>query len=550
MDISTTESRVGEPPRSTSSPLPPKPMSAYSGASQESPPKHTISHEEAALVPTDVPITSLTEADCPDALAFAFPTWKKWLILTVIFLVQTSMNLNASLYANGQNGIVREFGVSPQAAVSGTALFLVMYAFGCELWAPWSEELGRKPVLQGSLFLVNLCCIPVGLARLSGYFPAIIIGRVFGGLFSAGGSVTLGVVADMFGTAHQEHPLAFIVLSSVCGSIIGPIIGGFIEEHLHWTWTVWIQLIFGVFVQVLHMLIVPETRSSVLIDRHAKKIRETRLKEKNEVVQIFGPTETKSLKEYLVPGELFTLWLRPFHMFVKEPIVSVLSTLSGFSDALIFMQIQSFGRVFKLWNFSNVQVGLAFIPIGLAYILAYLLFIPVIHRNRALRLKYPLSEHAQYESRLWWLLYTAPCLPIGLLIFAWTSTPAVHWIGPMIGCIFIGVANYTIYMTTIDYMVAAYGPYSASATGGNGFARDLMAGLLTWAAEPYYNAFSFEYGLQVANTVLAGVSLFFVVATFFVYVYGPVMREHSPFAQSIRRHRNSETMEMPPTTTI
>lgn len=120
----------------------------------------------------------------------------------------------------------------------------------------------------------------------------------------------------------------------------------------------------------------------------------------------------------------------------------------------------------------------------------------------------------------------------------------------MIGCIFIGVANYTIYMTTIDYMVAAYGPYSASATGGNGFARDLMAGLLTWAAEPYYNAFSFEYGLQVANTVLAGVSLFFVVATFFVYVYGPVMREHSPFAQSIRRHRNSETMEMPPTTTI
>ncbi len=162
----------------------------------------------------------------------------------------------------------------------------------------------------------------------------------------------------MFGTAHQEHPLAFIVLSSVCGSIIGPIIGGFIEEHLHWTWTVWIQLIFGVFVQVLHMLIVPETRSSVLIDRHAKKIRETRLKEKNEVVQIFGPTETKSLKEYLVPGELFTLWLRPFHMFVKEPIVSVLSTLSGFSDALIFMQIQSFGRVFKLWNFSNVQVGL------------------------------------------------------------------------------------------------------------------------------------------------------------------------------------------------
>jgi hypothetical protein len=34
------------------------------------------------------------------------------------------------------------------------------------------------------------------------------------------------------------------------------------------------------------------------------------------------------------------------------------------------------------------------------------------------------------------------------------------------------MANYAIYMATIDYMVAAYGPYSASATGGNGFARE------------------------------------------------------------------------------
>jgi hypothetical protein len=34
----------------------------------------------------------------------------------------------------------------------------------------------------------------------------------------------------------------------------------------------------------------------------------------------------------------------------------------------------------------------------------------------------------------------------------------------------IAIANYGIYMSTINYMLAAYGPYSASATGGNGFA--------------------------------------------------------------------------------
>lgn len=37
---------------------------------------------------------------------------------------------------------------------------------------------------------------------------------------------------------------------------------------------------------------------------------------------------------------------------------------------------------------------------------------------------------------------------------------------------------------TIDYMIHAYGPYSASATGGNGFARDFLAGIATFYATP------------------------------------------------------------------
>lgn len=120
----------------------------------------------------------------------------------------------------------------------------------------------------------------------------------------------------------------------------------------------------------------------------------------------------------------------------------------------------------------------------------------------------------------------------------------------MIGCLFIGIANYTIYMTTIDYMVKAYGPYSASATGGNGFARDFLAGVLTWVAAPYYDAFDFHYGLQVANTVLAGIGLILVVATFVIYYKGPSMRKRSPFAESISHSRGDASAEVPPSTII
>ena len=426
----------------------------------------------------------LTEEDCYDQLGFSFPEWKKWMILSVIFLVQVSMNFNTSLYSNAIGGISAEFGVSEQAARVGAAIFLIFYAFGCELWAPWSEELGRVPVIQLSLFLVNIWQIPVGIAP---NFGTILAFRALGGLSSAGGSVTLGMIADMFEPEKQQYAVAYVVFSSVGGSVLGPLVGGFVEAKLAWRWNIWIQLIFGGFVQILHLLCVPETRSTIMMDRIAKKRR------KNGEKNIYGPSELVPFKDRFSAREILLTWMRPFKMFLTEPIVLVLSLLSGFSDALIFMFIQSFSIVYKQWNFTTIEVGLAFLPILVGYFIAWFSFFPAIKRNKKKRESKPDDEHAQYESRLWWLLWTAPCLPIGLIIFAWTSTgPPLHWIGTMVAAAIVGIANYSIYMATIDYMICAYGPYSASATGGNGWSRDFLAGVLTLPATPFFNSKFFQ----------------------------------------------------------
>ena len=424
----------------------------------------------------------LTEDDCYDELGFSYPTWKKWMILTVIFLVQVSMNFNTSLYSNGLKGISKEFGVSEQGARCGAMIFLVLYAFGCELWAPWSEELGRKPVLQLSLFLVNIWQLPVALAP---NFASLMVGRALGGLSSAGGSVTLGMIADMWEADNQQYAVAYVVFSSVGGSIFGPIIGGFIEgSTLSWRWTIWVQLIFGGFVQVLHFVCVPETRTTIMMDKIAKKRRKSGI-----APNLYGPNELTPFRDRFSMKEILITWLRPFKMFLTEPIVLTLSLLSGFSDALIFMFIQSFSIVYEQYNFSTQAQGLAFVSIGVGYFIAWFSFLPAIRRNIKQRENNPDDERAQYESRLWWLLYTAPCLPIGLIGFAWTSTgPPLPWIASMIFAAIVGIANYSIYMATIDYMVCAYGPYSASATGGNGWSRDFLAGVLTVPATPFFTS--------------------------------------------------------------
>jgi len=470
----------------------------------------------------------ITEEECYDELGFSFPTWKKWTVLSVIFIVQVSMNFNTSLYSNAisgaDGGITKRFGVSEQAARVGAAIFLITYAFGCELWAPWSEELGRKPVLQASLFLVNIWQLPVALAP---NFGTILVGRALGGLSSAGGSVTLGMIADMWEADNQQYAVAFVVFSSVGGSVLGPVVGGFVEANLKWQWNIWIQLIFGVFVQILHFVCVPETRSTIMMDKIAKKRRKAG-------ENIWGPNELVPFRDRFSAKEILVTWIRPFKMFLTEPIVLTLSLLSGFSDALIFMFIQSFAIVYKQWGFTTVDIGLSFLPILVGYFIAWFSFIPAIQRNMKERHNKPDDETAQYESRLWWLLFTAPCLPIGLFIFAWTSTgPPIPWIASAIAAAIVGIANYSIYMATIDYMICAYGPYSASATGGNGWSRDFLAGVLTLPATPFFNNIGGELHLAYASTILACIATLLVCAVYVIYWKGPVLRKRSPFAQQL-----------------
>ncbi|KAG8666549.1 hypothetical protein FPOAC2_11664 [Fusarium poae] len=469
----------------------------------------------------------ITEDDCYDELGYSFPKWKKWYILTVVFWVQVSMNFNTSLYSNAIPGISEEFGVSAQAARCGAMIFLVLYAFGCELWAPWSEEFGRWPIMQASLLLVNIWQLPVALAP---NFASILVGRALGGLSSAGGSVTLGMIADMWESDNQQYAVAYVVFSSVGGSVLGPIVGGFCEQYLAWRWSIWIQLILGGFVQIVHFLTVPETRSTILMNRIAKKRR------KETGANVWGPDELVPFRERFSAKEILITWTRPFKMFLTEPIVLVLSLLSGFSDALIFMFIQSFALVYGQWGFDAVQVGLSFCAIGVGYVIAWLLFIPSIKKNVKERREKPNDERAQYESRLWFLLYTAPCLPIGLIGFAWTiQGPPIHWIGSMIFAAIVGIANYAIYMATIDYMICAYGPYSASATGGNGWARDFLAGVLTLPAIPFFSNIGASSGknLEYASTILFCISFVLVVAVYVIYWKGPALRARSPFAQRL-----------------
>lgn len=111
------------------------------------------------------------------------------------------------------------------------------------------------------------------------------------------------MIADMWTPEEQQFAVAFIVFSSVGGSVLGPIFGGIIETHYNWHWNFWIQLIVGVAVQAVHFFLVPETCTKVLLDREAKRRRNAG--EDN----VWGPSEVE--KNRFAPRKILTIWLRP-----------------------------------------------------------------------------------------------------------------------------------------------------------------------------------------------------------------------------------------------
>ena len=81
------------------------------------------------------------------------------------------------------------------------------------------------------------------------------------------------------------------------------ILGAFVQRYLNWRWVFWIQLIVGGLAQALHFFIVPETRSTVLLENAAKKLREEGREKEADAVA--APKPVLDLQHIL------TVWSRP-----------------------------------------------------------------------------------------------------------------------------------------------------------------------------------------------------------------------------------------------
>jgi len=213
---------------------------------------------------------------------------------------------------------------------------------------------------------------------------------------------------------------------AVCAPATAPIAGGFAVHAKSWRWTIWELVWLGGFTLVFLFFFFPETSSSNILYRRAKRIRKAtgddRLKSQSEI-----EAETLSGRDVVVD-----VLVRPFALNFQEPIVLVLNLYIALIYAVFYLWFESFPIVFiGIYHFKEQLLGLAFLGLlGGIVVTIPPYFYYIYHVEEKM---YDENGQIKPEKRMRIAIFASFLAPISLLWFGWTARSSIHWMVPILG---------------------------------------------------------------------------------------------------------------------
>jgi MFS transporter, DHA1 family, multidrug resistance protein len=115
-----------------------------------------------------------------------------------------------------------------------------------------------------------------------------------------------------------------------------------------------------------------------------------------------------------------------------------------------------------------------------------------------------------------------------MAIVAWTASPDIHWIVPLIGVVLFQAAAYQLMNGQFAYIANIYPKYAASLFAANAAARSWLAGGAILFARPMFIHLDVGGGVSV----LAGVMVLCSGLLWTLYYTGAVLRKRSRFVST------------------
>lgn len=238
-------------------------------------------------------------------------------------------SLGASLPSGASSFIATAFEISENdiRIVLLNSLYLVGFVVGPLFFGPLSEFVGRQPVLIGTYLAYT--CFTLACA-LSPTFESLLVFRFFCGV---NGSVPNAVLGGMYSDIYDEpdkrgRAMSIFMFTAIAGPMAGPLVSGF-TVLLSWRWVFWVTLILAG-AGVPFILLLPETYAPVLNKKNSRSPQ-------------FGDEAHQARAQFSARR----IFIRPFSMLLKEPIVSFTSLYLSVIYGILFLFFQAYPVVFK-----------------------------------------------------------------------------------------------------------------------------------------------------------------------------------------------------------
>jgi MFS family permease len=173
--------------------------------------------------------------------------------------------LDQTIVSTALSTIGRDLGNSTQLTWVVTA-YLLAATVVTPIYGKLSDLYGRRITL---LVAVSVFVSGSAACALAPTMLILIIARTFQGL-GGGGLISLSqtIIGDIIPPKERPRYQAYISGTFVLASVAGPLLGGFIAEHLHWSIIFWINppiglLALGMIYSLLRKLPVSHTRHQI-----------------------------------------------------------------------------------------------------------------------------------------------------------------------------------------------------------------------------------------------------------------------------------------------
>lgn len=491
---------------------------------QSHPDPHTTYHEKDKWhypidQKTGLRIVEFVEDDKQNPKNFG--TGRKWMITVVLGIICFVVALGSAIVTGDLEGPAATFGVSEEVIIlASVTMFVLGFGFGPCIFAPLSEEVGRKPIYSVTLFLGVIFIIPCGLAQ---NIATLLVCRLIDGLaFSAPMTLIGGSLADIWKDSERGKAMAIFSAAPFLGPVMGPIFGGLLGDFAPtWRWIYWCFLIVAAVFYVVLLILVPETHANTLLKRRAKKLRKQTGDEKYRAIcELKIRTLQQVAKDSL---------LRPF-VLLSELIVFLITLYMSVIYGLLYMFFFAYPIVYmegKGWSAS--KTGIMFIPIGVG-VLAATAVAPLVNKdyNKRAQKYRDRGEIPPAELRLIPMMIACWFIPASLFSFAWSSYPLVSWAGPCFSGFGAGIGFCTLYNPANNYIVDSYQHYAASALAAKTFVRSIWGACVPLFTIQMYHRLGYEW----ATSLMAFISLACCLIPYLFFYYGARIRKFSRYAYS------------------